>query len=81
MIVDFKDIKKLLKDKYDHTLINDKTPFDKINPTAENIAKVSFFEIQDFLNKQENKPTIIKIKVFESDESNATFSLGGLNEG
>jgi 6-pyruvoyltetrahydropterin/6-carboxytetrahydropterin synthase len=38
---DFADLKKHLGDileRYDHTCLNDVKPFDKINPSAENLA-------------------------------------------
>lgn len=36
MVTDFSTIKKIVKDKLDHTMLNDVLPF---NPTAENIAR------------------------------------------
>lgn len=40
MVVDFTHIKKAVQDRYDHKYLNDIAPFNEINPTAENMAKV-----------------------------------------
>jgi len=52
ILIDFKDVKSILKDEIeevlDHCLLNeDVPPFDRINPTAENIAKL----IYDIVNQ------------------------------
>lgn len=39
MVLDFTSIKKAIVDKFDHMYLNDIKPFNKINPTAENMAK------------------------------------------
>ena len=36
MVIDFSDIKHIIKDRLDHQVLNDVLPF---NPTAENIAR------------------------------------------
>ncbi len=50
---DFTDLKRHLKeilDRYDHTCLNDIKPFDKINPSAENIASTIFKELKKKLS-------------------------------
>lgn len=45
MHVDFRYLKEILNQiiaEYDHTYINDIPPFNKINPTAENMAKIIY---------------------------------------
>ena len=52
MAIDFKVIKQLAKkvtDELDHRFLNEITPFDKINPTAENLAAWIFRRIADEL--------------------------------
>lgn len=39
MVVDFSYINSVVKDKYDHHALNEISPFNTINPTAENIAR------------------------------------------
>ncbi len=52
MLYDFKDIKRDLHnilENFDHRCINDVPPFDEINPTAEHLARVIFFELEKTL--------------------------------
>ena len=49
---DFTDLKKHLGDileRYDHTCLNDVKPFDKINPSAENLAATIYNELKRML--------------------------------
>ena len=51
--MDFKTIRKNTKeicDHLDHEYLNELPPFDKINPTAENIASYIYKELSDRLN-------------------------------
>ncbi|HEB58163.1 MAG TPA: 6-carboxytetrahydropterin synthase QueD [Gammaproteobacteria bacterium] len=53
MGMDFKDIKAATKDiigKLDHQHLNEIPPFDRLNPTAENIAAHLFAELKTRLN-------------------------------
>jgi len=50
--IDFMDIEKLLWQvigRYDHRNFNDIAPFDRINPTAENIAHFVYDEMKKLL--------------------------------
>ena len=69
---DFTDLKAVLKPllfRYDHTLINDVPPFDKINPSAENIARVIFDELQPSIKGV----ALGSVTVWESPESSAEY--------
>jgi 6-pyruvoyltetrahydropterin/6-carboxytetrahydropterin synthase len=70
MVMDFAEMKKALKGVLallDHKNLNDIAPFDKINPTSENIAKY-IFEALKF------KLADIKcVTVWESESSAATY--------
>ena len=49
---DFADLKRCLNDilaRFDHTCLNDVPPFDKINPSAENIATTIYNELKEKL--------------------------------
>jgi 6-pyruvoyltetrahydropterin/6-carboxytetrahydropterin synthase len=49
---DFTDLKKHLRgilERYDHTCLNDVPPFDKVNPSAENIAATIYNELKEKL--------------------------------
>ena len=63
MVVDFTHIKRNIHDIFDHQLLNNIAPFDKINPTAENIAKY----ICDTV------PCCYKVTVQESEGNIATY--------
>jgi len=72
MVIDFADVMKELdriKSLVDHRMINEVPPFDRINPTAENIAKWIFDELA------ENLPTSpARVTVHETDSTSASYS-------
>jgi 6-pyruvoyltetrahydropterin/6-carboxytetrahydropterin synthase len=75
MVVDFKDIKAALRDileSYDHSFLNESDPFDKINPTAENIAREIYLQFKN------NCPDInlITVSVWESANCCAMYREG-----
>ncbi|MDR1195151.1 MAG: 6-carboxytetrahydropterin synthase QueD [Endomicrobium sp.] len=74
MLIDFTDIKAHLdKIMYylDHKFLNEIPPFDKINPTAENIAAYIFNE----LKKSETETAkVYEVEVWESETSSATVN-------
>ena len=60
---DFTDLKRHLKDileLYDHTCLNDVPPFDKINPSAENIATTIHNELKEKLSADTVKLTSVE---------------------
>jgi len=76
MVIDFKDLKKVMYDiimPMDHNDINTYPPFDKINPTSENLAKYVFDEMSERLNDERKK--VVEVKVYETDSSYASYEL------
>jgi len=72
MVMDFKAIKAALAevtDRLDHAFLNDVDPFDKINPTAENIAK----HICEGLAERLPGVGVKHVTVWESDRCAATY--------
>jgi 6-pyruvoyltetrahydropterin/6-carboxytetrahydropterin synthase len=71
---DFTLLKKYLGKilaKYDHTNLNDVPPFNRINPSSENIAATVFNELKE---KLAGAPVIIdNIEVWESPHSRVTY--------
>ncbi len=66
--IDFKDLDDILwkvAGRFDHNNFNDFAPFDKINPTAENIARYFFGEIKKLLPEQ---VVLEKISIWETDD-------------
>ena len=75
MLLDFKDAKKIVKKitkKLDHENINEVPPFDKLNPTAENIARFIFGEVQKELKDYFGIQTG-KVIVWETDTNCAEY--------
>ena len=57
--------------RFDHTCLNEVPPFDKINPSSENIASTIYSELQALL--QGTKASISSIQVWESPHSCVTY--------
>jgi 6-pyruvoyltetrahydropterin/6-carboxytetrahydropterin synthase len=75
LLVDFAVVKKLVravKDRLDHQFLNDLEPFDKINPSAENIAKYFYDEIAGGLQVS-NGARVSEVKVWETDITYASY--------
>lgn len=75
MLIDFTDIKAFLDEiieKLDHHFLNETSPFDKINPTAENIAAYIFTQLQQY---ETETAKVSAVTVWESDVSSAKVSL------
>jgi len=75
MLLDFTDMKKYLKQVIsylDHKLLNEIEPFDKINPTAENIAAFIFEKMKV---AETETAKICEVEVWESRTSSAIISL------
>jgi len=74
MLIDFTDIKKHLATimtELDHKSLNETPPFDKINPTAENIAAFVFKKIKKL---ETDDIKIYEVEVWESETSSAIVS-------
>lgn len=75
MAIDFKELSKILKeiiDKLDHYHLNDIPPFDKIQPTAENIAKFFYDEIKQKIADRKNLE-IDFVEVWETEKYSAIY--------
>ena len=77
MLVDFKTVKKALNnvlDRYDHRFLNELVPFNTgVNPTAENLARIIFTEIED--NEAFTAEVqLAAVTVFESPKSSVTYT-------
>jgi 6-pyruvoyltetrahydropterin/6-carboxytetrahydropterin synthase len=75
MLVDFVELKRLLRgvaERLDHQNLNEISPFDQVNPSAENIAKYLFEEINGRL-KTEHAAVLNEVKVWETDIQSAAY--------
>ena len=72
---DFVELKQYLGEilsRFDHTCLNDVPPFDKINPSSENIAATIYSELQ---RKLAGAPVSISgIEVWESPQAGIAYS-------
>lgn len=75
MGVDFKVIKAATRDvigRLDHYNLNEIAPFDRINPTAENIAAWLYGELSKALNT--DTVTVRAITLWETDRACVTYT-------
>ena len=71
---DFTELKAKLKEilaRFDHVSLNDIKPFDKINPSSENIAATIYSELKTRLEGE--RVAVSSIKVWESPNSCVTY--------
>jgi 6-pyruvoyltetrahydropterin/6-carboxytetrahydropterin synthase len=75
MLMDFKDVKKLLKemvDELDHKMLNDIEPFTDINPSSELVAKYIHETISGRLPEGID---LARTSIWESENSKATYYI------
>lgn len=72
LLFDFAELKQRVRTTsayLDHQFLNELAPFDKINPSAENIARFFCEEVQ----KELTNVSISFVRVWETDTSCATY--------
>ena len=72
---DFTELKQHLSDilaRFDHTCLNDLSPFDKINPSSENIAVIIYDELKPKLAGASG--SLSGVEVWESPQSGVAYS-------
>ena len=73
LAIDFCEVKNALNtilERFDHHHLNDVAPFDEINPSAENIARV----IYDEMAGKMGDASLREVQVWESPDTCATYS-------
>ncbi|MGA2718726.1 MAG: 6-carboxytetrahydropterin synthase QueD [Candidatus Acidiferrales bacterium] len=76
LLYDFVQLKKAIQEvirSLDHTYLNERPPFDVLNPSAENIARYIYDETARQLPRAANGAGIASITVWESDVTAATY--------
>ena len=71
--IDFNLLDKITTEaisRFDHTYINDIPPFDRINPTAENLARVIYHEILKHLSPYIR---LQGVKLWETESYSVTY--------
>ena len=75
LLVDFVELKKTVHavlDRMDHQWLNDFPPFDKINPSAENMAKYIYDEVNAGLQAK-GGARLSAVRLWETDTASATY--------
>ncbi|MBA7656005.1 6-carboxy-5,6,7,8-tetrahydropterin synthase [subsurface metagenome] len=75
MAYDFAELKRHLRDilaRFDHTCLNDVPPFDKINPSSENIASAIYNELKARLAGA--PVSLACVEVWESPHTGVVYS-------
>ena len=75
MAYDFTELKQHLGDilaRFDHTCLNDMPPFDKANPSSENIASTVYNELK--IKLADAPVSLSSVEVWESPQSRVAYS-------
>jgi 6-pyruvoyltetrahydropterin/6-carboxytetrahydropterin synthase len=75
-VVDFNHLAAVLRElvePYEHVLLNEVPPFDDINPTAENLARIVAENLSAKLD--DARVRVARVEVWENDACCATFFL------
>jgi 6-pyruvoyltetrahydropterin/6-carboxytetrahydropterin synthase len=73
-VVDFNDLGKTLRalvEPYEHVHLNEIPPFDDLNPTAENLARVVADNLAAKLDDE--RVRVVRVEVWENDCCSATY--------
>lgn len=73
---DFTELKRHLREVLegmDHHNLNETPPFDKVNPSSENLAATLYREMASRL--RDAPVALARVQVWESPEASATYSL------
>jgi 6-pyruvoyltetrahydropterin/6-carboxytetrahydropterin synthase len=75
LLVDFVDLRAAIRqivDRLDHRFLNDLEPFDKLNPSAENLAVYFADELKRLLAPHPVR--VDSVTVWETDTTSATYT-------
>jgi 6-pyruvoyltetrahydropterin/6-carboxytetrahydropterin synthase len=79
LLMDFTHLKKVLREvsgTLDHQFMNDLEPFKTVNPSAENVAKYFFEQVNRQLTNLPPGARITDVIVWETDTSRAQYRPG-----
>jgi len=79
LLVDFSQLKEVMRGiirRLDHQFINDLEPFTKMNPSAENIAKYFYDEVNGKLTGLAPGWRVTEVVVWETDTAMAKYRPG-----
>ena len=73
-VMDFNELLPALRatvEPYEHVFLNEVHPFDDVNPTAENIARVVFDNMSAKIN--DDRVRVVRLEVWENDVCAASY--------
>jgi len=73
--IDFKTLKKYTKQiisQLDHQYLNEISPFDMLNPTAENISRYFYQELNKLLRNE--KANVVAVTIWETERASARYT-------
>jgi 6-pyruvoyltetrahydropterin/6-carboxytetrahydropterin synthase len=76
LLFDFVELKQVIQSVIrglDHRYLNELAPFDKLNPSAENIARYIYDEAVRQLPESPNGAEIAAVTVWETETASATY--------
>lgn len=76
LVMDFLELEALLKDilaPYDHRHLNERAPFDTLNPSTENVSRLLFEELEARLAPRGLHPR--RVRVWEAPSFSASYGL------
>ena len=74
MVVDFNDLGRELRafvEPWEHVFLNELSPWNDVNPTAENIARVVAEGLAQKLD--DDRVKVVRVEVWETDTCGATY--------
>lgn len=78
MLLDFVTVDRALVqvlERFDHHLLNDVSPFDRLNPTAENLSQIIFQRLSEALTLP-GDTRISRVTVWETEGYRASYQPG-----
>jgi 6-pyruvoyltetrahydropterin/6-carboxytetrahydropterin synthase len=75
LLVDFVELKRVVHgvlDRMDHQWLNEFPPFDKLNPSAENMARYIYEQVNDGIKPREGVRVGL-VRLWETDTAHATY--------
>ena len=76
LLFDFTHLKRVIREivaGVDHVFLNDRAPFDVINPSAENLAKFFYDETSRRMDAIPEGARITHVTIWETDTTSATY--------
>jgi 6-pyruvoyltetrahydropterin/6-carboxytetrahydropterin synthase len=65
-------LRREVHDRYDHRHLNDLAPFDKVPPTAENLAREVFIQLRERFRPGAHGQ-LVRVEVWEGPEACAAY--------